>query len=251
MTQERINSEDKKSVHLTRNQSEIDKKNKEAQTIDSGSLFELQRTIGNRAVQRLVGQRKVDGPTELDDETADRINKERSGGSPLDDGAMNSLGSTLGHDFSKVRVHTSSEAADLNKKLNARAFTTGQDIFFQEGAYTPETSSGKELLVHELTHVVQQSTGMVGGGNRMTVNLPDDIYEQQADAAAHSALSGQSKAAQSVQARTEQSVQAQEEEEEEEVQASREPAVQMQAEEEEEEVQTAPVQEQDEEEEEV
>jgi hypothetical protein len=47
--------------------------------------------------------------------------------------------------------------------LNAKAFTTGSDIFFRNGAYSPQSSGGQELLAHELTHVVQQSTGAVGG----------------------------------------------------------------------------------------
>lgn len=101
------------------------------------------------------------------------------------------MGTALGADFSDVRVHTSPEAADLNSQLSAKAFTTGKDIFFQEGAYAPGSSSGQELLAHELTHVVQQGSGAVGGANRMTVNAPGDAFEQQADAVAHSALNSQ------------------------------------------------------------
>jgi hypothetical protein len=84
-----------------------------------------------------------------------------------------------------VRVHASPEDADLSQQLNARAFTTGQDIFFGEGAYQPGSSGGQELLAHELTHVVQQASGAVdSGGDRMTVNAPGDRFEQEADAVA-------------------------------------------------------------------
>jgi hypothetical protein len=78
----------------------------------------------------------------------------------------------------------------LNEQLNAKAFTTGSDIFFRNGAYSPQSSGGQELLAHELTHVVQQSTGAVGGGgSAMTVNAPGDRFEQEADSVAKSVTS--------------------------------------------------------------
>jgi hypothetical protein len=60
-------------------------------------------------------------------------------------------------DFSGVKVHTDTEADIMNRQLNARAFTTGQDIFFREGEYSPSSGSGQKLIAHELTHVVQQT----------------------------------------------------------------------------------------------
>ena len=56
-----------------------------------------------------------------------------------------------------MRVHTGPRADSLNHTLQAKAFTTGQDIFFRQGAYNPASSGGQELLAHELTHVVQQN----------------------------------------------------------------------------------------------
>jgi hypothetical protein len=64
---------------------------------------------------------------------------------------------TFGSDFDGVRVHTDSEAHLLNRAVNVVAFTTGQDIFFRQSAYSPSSSAGNELLAHELTHVVQQA----------------------------------------------------------------------------------------------
>jgi hypothetical protein len=66
------------------------------------------------------------------------------------------LQKAFGTDFSSVRVHTDSGADTLNKELNAKAFTTGQDIFFRRGEYSPGSDGGKKLIAHELTHVVQQ-----------------------------------------------------------------------------------------------
>jgi len=68
----------------------------------------------------------------------------------------------FGADFSGVRVHTDAPAQQLNRQLSAQAFTHGQDIYLGEGRYAPETDTGKHLLAHELTHVVQQ-TGKVAG----------------------------------------------------------------------------------------
>lgn len=62
----------------------------------------------------------------------------------------------FGHDLSRVRVHKDSDAAQMGKELNAEAFTHGRDIYFGAGRYDPEISTGKKLLAHELTHVVQQ-----------------------------------------------------------------------------------------------
>ncbi|MEM5776359.1 MAG: DUF4157 domain-containing protein, partial [Anaerolineaceae bacterium] len=91
------------------------------------------------------------------------------------------MSSQLGYDLSGVRVHQGAASDQLNRQLDARAFTTGQDIFFRAGEYNPGSSGGQELLAHELTHVVQQGTGRVQGTGGMTVNAPGDRYEQEAD----------------------------------------------------------------------
>ncbi len=156
---------------------------------ETPALIDLQQRIGNRAVQRLLAQRSEEGPYELDDETASQINRQRGAGQSLDSGTQARMGKAAGHDFSAVRVHTGDEAHVLNEQLSAKAFTTGQDIFFRNGAYDPGSSGGQELLAHELTHVVQQSSGRVGGGGRMTVNAPGDAFEQEADQVARTVSS--------------------------------------------------------------
>jgi hypothetical protein len=146
-------------------------------------LSQLQRQVGNAAVQRLLIQRSGDGAFDLDDETANRINRERSSGQELDPGVQQQMSQATGQELSGVKVHTSQEANTLNQQLGAKAFTTGKDIYFREGAYQPGTSSGRELISHELTHVIQQSSGEVSGsGGPMAVNAPGDAYEQQAEA---------------------------------------------------------------------
>lgn len=91
--------------------------------------------------------------------------------------------SSFNHDFSQVSVHTDGAADSLNRSLNARAFTTGHDIYFRQGEYQPGSSNGQELLAHELTHVVQQEAGPVSGthvGGGMSISDPSDRHEQAA-----------------------------------------------------------------------
>ncbi len=129
-------------------------------------------------------QRDSYGPFELDDRLATRIERERGGGRALDGSTAESMTSALEHDFSDVRIHTDPTADSLNRSLSANAFTTGRDVFFREGKYDTHSDGGRELIAHELTHVVQQSAGRVGSGDRMTVNAPDDAFEREAEAVA-------------------------------------------------------------------
>lgn len=189
MTQEHI-SEDKQIKPHKAETAESEKAFPGADSDPATEVAGLQQMVGNRAVQRLLAQRSGDGPFDLDDGTADRINRERGSGQSLDSNIQTRMSDATGQDLSDVRVHTGPESHALNESLSAKAFTTGHDIFFREGAYDPGSSGGQELLAHELTHVVQQSSGRVGGGGgRMTVNAPGDSYEQEADSVARAVTS--------------------------------------------------------------
>ena len=91
------------------------------------------------------------------------IGEARGGGQPMADNVRQPMEEAIGADFSGVKIHTDSRSDNLNKSVQAKAFTTGQDIFFSQGEYSPESDGGKELLAHELTHVVQQNGGGAGG----------------------------------------------------------------------------------------
>jgi hypothetical protein len=84
------------------------------------------------------------------------IQSARGSGQSLDANLQQSMGQAMGADFSGVKVHTDSQSDQLNKSIQAKAFTTGQDVFFRQGAYEPSSRGGQELIAHELTHVVQQ-----------------------------------------------------------------------------------------------
>jgi Domain of unknown function (DUF4157) len=153
--------------HLTRQPAELDEEEKkkagQAGAVQrsasgaNGSLLHLQQNFGNRYVQRALSLARQSGESETGKEIENAIQGKRGGGQPLDSGVRRQMESSFQADFSNVRVHHDAEADTLNRAVSARAFTTGQDIFFSRGAYNPVTSGGKELLAHELTHVVQQS----------------------------------------------------------------------------------------------
>jgi hypothetical protein len=89
--------------------------------------------------------------TEVTSNIESRIQSLKGGGQPLSEPTRSFFEPRFGQDFSQVRVHTESA-----RVVNAKAFTIGKDVVFGAGQYSPETSSGKRLLAHELTHVVQQ-----------------------------------------------------------------------------------------------
>lgn len=111
-----------------------------------------------------VISRQTDGVSSglaIDPATESGINASRGGGQPLPDALRTKMEGDFGTDFSGVRLHTGSQATDLNNTLQAKAFTYGNDIFFNSGQYNPQSAAGQHLIAHELTHVVQQS-GKVG-----------------------------------------------------------------------------------------
>jgi len=89
------------------------------------------------------------------------INAARGGGESLPSSVRGSLEPQLGHDFSKVHIHADATADKLSRQLGARAFTSKDDVFFRDGAYQPGSDSGRGLIAHELTHVVQQGAARV------------------------------------------------------------------------------------------
>lgn len=147
----------------------------------------LQRAIGNQAVQRMLQTKlAISEPGDEQEQDADRISEQvmrmpepqpghvRSGdkgqtevppiiretlassGQPIDSATRAFMEPRFGHDFSDVKVHTDTSAADSAQAIDARAYTVGQDIVFGAGQYAPDNDSGRRLLAHELGHVVQQ-----------------------------------------------------------------------------------------------
>lgn len=154
----------------------------------------LQKHCGNQVVQRALAVFCKQGDDSLvQPEIEQGINQVKGSGQVLDKNVQARMESSFGVDFSGVRIHTGSQSDFLNRSLNARAFTTGCDIFFGQGQYNPGSSAGQELLAHELTHVVQQSDAIQ---TKLTLGQPDDAYEKEADQVARSVMQQDEKGAQ-------------------------------------------------------
>jgi hypothetical protein len=155
-------------------------------TDTSPPLTRLASSVGNRGFTRAVARiRDGEGilPSGLVHPDIEAAIAAASGhGRPLDAGVANQAGTTLGDSFGDVHVHHDDHAAALSRAVSARAFTVGRDIFFAAGEYRPATAGGRDLLTHELAHVVQQRGAAQSGP--LTVSQPGDVLEREADAAA-------------------------------------------------------------------
>jgi hypothetical protein len=159
-------------------------------------LRRLQRQYGNHYVGHVLRQVGSTGPDSKMDTIERSIDQARGGGHGMDHGLRSRMESAFGADFSGVRIHTDTRADGLSQSLSARAFTTGRDVFFRQGEYSPGTSSGRELLAHELTHVVQQNGH--GLQLKMTVSEPGDAHEVEADRVAQAIMQQEHAAAETV-----------------------------------------------------
>jgi hypothetical protein len=125
------------------------------------------------------------GPRDADPQA---IQAQLRSGSPLDSGIRARMESAFGHDFSRVRVHTDGQAANLSSTVNARAFTIGSDIAFGAGEYQPGTLIGDALIAHELAHVVQQRRGSRSSQLSRQQSGGDSAFEIDADRSAAAAV---------------------------------------------------------------
>ncbi|WP_010314575.1 DUF4157 domain-containing protein [Saccharopolyspora spinosa] len=116
-----------------------------------------------------------------------------SPGHQLPDAVRTDMQARLGADFSGVRVHTGRRAHDAATSVQANAFTSGSHIVFREGHYDTSSNTGRHVLAHELTHVMQQRAGSVSSTNigaGLRVSAPGDSYERAAQANATRAMNG-------------------------------------------------------------
>jgi hypothetical protein len=150
------------------------------------AVSRLASNIGNRGLSRTIAQMR-DGegilPGGLVHPDVEAVIAASSGrGNRVSTGVADHIGGAYGQPLGDVRVHHDDHAAALSRAVAARAFTVGSDIFFGAGEYRPGSTSGRELLAHELAHVVQQQ-GAPNTGPLM-VSQPGDALEREAEAAA-------------------------------------------------------------------
>lgn len=112
-------------------------------------------------MQPLVQRRSGEGGTDATADVESSIKHARGKGRPLPDHVRGSMEQAFGADFSGVKIYADIHADNLNRSIQARAFTTGQDVFFRQGEFALGSKRGQELLAHELTHVVQQNGSAV------------------------------------------------------------------------------------------
>ncbi len=114
----------------------------------------------------------------------------QSQSTPLASGTRQLMESRIGHDFSRVRVHTGGPAAASASAVAARAYTVGEHIVFGAGEYAPHTTAGTRLLAHELAHTVQQRTEPTLQREALSVTWPSDPVEREADQVAAAVVDG-------------------------------------------------------------
>jgi hypothetical protein len=178
----------KSSKDRTAEQAQAHSDEREYRPATSGpqaDILALQQSAGNQAVSQLLesteGDQKIsdmDGQLEtasdkdlkpLPSATASvadakglpssvRSFLDNNRGQPLDPSIRTFMEAGFGYDFSPVTIHFGAQAAESSRAVNARAYTVGRDIVFGDGRYAPKTTTGRELLAHELTHTIQQTT---------------------------------------------------------------------------------------------
>lgn len=155
-----------------------------SETLRPEDMLNAQHQIGNQLVQRALDkkslqERATNANGALLPELDDAIQKKRGGGVPLPDSVRKEAKQALGRDFKDVKIHTDDESHRLSRAIHARAFTIGKDIFFKRGVFAPGTSAGRETIIHELTHVIQQSESKSSGP--LKLGAPDTAHEDEAN----------------------------------------------------------------------
>ena len=126
-------------------------------------VTQLQQSHGNTYVQRVV----------------ERIQTQEGLGQPLEVETRSKMEAAFNQDLRDVRIHSDAAANEITRNLNATATTSGTDIFFGEGRYQPGSESGRTLLSHELTHVLQQKNSRLTESE--SIGQEGDAFEQEAD----------------------------------------------------------------------
>jgi len=112
-----------------------------------------------------------------------RLQKTKGSGAPLPSDTKTAMESSIGADFSNVRIHTGSEAAEMSNDLQAQAFTHGNDIYFNDNKFDATSSTGRHLLAHELTHTVQQGAAVQKKADPALVSEAPAVQKKEESAA--------------------------------------------------------------------
>ncbi|EJL64883.1 eCIS core domain-containing protein [Flavobacterium sp. CF136] len=128
---------------------------------------EVQTKEGEEEIQSKENDKELQTSAAADANPTDNsnlennLNRSKGGGSSLPGPVKKEMESGFGADFNNVKIHNDSNAVQMNKELGSQAFANGSDIYFNEGKYNPNSTDGKHLLAHELTHTVQQGASAI------------------------------------------------------------------------------------------
>ncbi|WP_443057147.1 eCIS core domain-containing protein [Streptomyces sp. NBC_00669] len=164
--------------------------------MNGASLLALQRTVGNAAVAGMLeqaqpahsgscGHQSAASAPAVQRSSFDEVL--RTSGTPLAEPVRREMEARIGADFSEVRLHTGIAAQRSASEIGARAYTMGNHVVIGDGG------ADRHTLAHELTHVVQQRQGPVGGndnGQGLRISSPTDDFEREAEANATRVLAG-------------------------------------------------------------
>jgi hypothetical protein len=128
---------------------------------------QVQRQAEEEEEEILQAKQMGNTTPEVANDLESQIQGIRGGGQPLPQSTRAFFEPRFGYDFSQVRVHTDAQAAESARAMNAQAYTIGNDVVFAQGQYAPGIFTGKRLLGHELTHVLQQRSPSVDEHRRL------------------------------------------------------------------------------------
>ncbi|HEX3757894.1 MAG TPA: DUF4157 domain-containing protein [Kofleriaceae bacterium] len=141
--------------------------------------------VAERHSATLYRRTENSGLVDPRDPAVDSALQQRGAGEVLPRELRRTMERELGVVLAGVRIHADTMAARAARALAADAFTVGEDIFFAEGKFSPDTRAGQKLLAHELTHVAQAVRGRVSpAGDGPQVSRPGEPLEQEAEAIA-------------------------------------------------------------------
>ncbi|NVK64909.1 MAG: DUF4157 domain-containing protein [Flavobacteriales bacterium] len=148
--------EEEESVQMQEEEETVQSKEEE----ESVQMQEEEEVAQTKEEEESIQTKAQARPNSATPSLESRLNNSSGRGKKLTGKTKNEMESGFGNDFSNVNIHTDQNAAQMSQELGAKAFAHGNDIYFNKGQYNPESSEGKHLLAHELTHTIQQK-GMV------------------------------------------------------------------------------------------
>ncbi|MBL7731680.1 MAG: DUF4157 domain-containing protein [Chitinophagaceae bacterium] len=116
----------------------------------------VQKKEAKKEEEKPAQKKESDNPKAEEPDIEKDIIASKNAGKPMEDDVRKEMEKQFSKDFKNVRIHNDGASYEMCRKINAQAFTHGSHVYFGEGKYNPQSTEGKRLLAHELTHVVQQ-----------------------------------------------------------------------------------------------